>query len=57
MESSTKNIVYGLPHELRNGLRLRIIGNSKIMGKTLVVRNYKSTDIKVSRLVQFFFIF
>ena len=57
MKSSTKNIVYGLPHELHNGLRLRIIGNSKIMGKTLVVKNYKSTDIKVSRLVQFFVIF
>ena len=34
MKSSTKNIVYQLPLELLNSFRIRILGNSKIMGKT-----------------------
>ena len=34
MKSSTKNIVCGLPHELPKDLRLTILGNSEIMGKT-----------------------
>ena len=34
MKSSTKNIVYKLTHKLPNNLRLKILGNSEIMGKT-----------------------
>ena len=34
MKSSAKNIVYKLPHKLLNNLRLRILGNSEIIGKT-----------------------
>ena len=34
MKSSTKNIRYELSHELPNDLRLRILGNFEIMGKT-----------------------
>ena len=31
---STENIVYELPHELANGLRLRILGNTGKISKT-----------------------
>ena len=34
MKFRTKEIVYGLPHELSNDLRLRTLGNSEIMEKT-----------------------
>ena len=34
MKSSAKSIVYKLPHKLLNNLRLRILGNSEIIGKT-----------------------
>ena len=34
MKSSAKSIVYKLPHKLQNNLRLRILGNSEIIGKT-----------------------
>ena len=34
MKSSKKDIVYELPHELPNDLRLRILGNLKIIEKT-----------------------
>ena len=34
--SSISNLVYELPHELPNDLRLRILGNKKILGKSQV---------------------
>ena len=34
MVSSIANWVYELPHELANNLRLRILGNNKILGKS-----------------------
>ena len=34
MKSSAKSIVYKLPHKLLNNLRLKILGNSEIIGKT-----------------------
>ena len=33
-----KHGIYDLPHELRNGLRLRILGNYEISGKCLNFR-------------------
>ena len=32
--SSIANLVYELPHELPNDLRLRILGNKEILGKS-----------------------
>ena len=32
--SSISNLVYELPHELPNDLRLRILGNKEILGKS-----------------------
>ena len=32
--SSIANMVYELPHELPNNLRLRILGNKEILGKS-----------------------
>ena len=34
MTSSTANLFYELPHELPNDIRLRILGNKKILGKS-----------------------
>ena len=33
MISSIANLVYELPHELPNNLRLRTLGNKEILGK------------------------
>ena len=33
MVSSVANLVYELPHELPNNLRLMILGNKEILGK------------------------
>ena len=61
MKSSTKNIVYELPHELPNDLRLKSqewvevepSTQSPFHKKTLVpvIKNYTKTDIKIYRLV------
>ena len=34
MIASITNLVYELPHELPNDLRLRILGNEEILGKS-----------------------
>ena len=34
--SSIANMVYELPHELPNDLRLRILGNKEILGKSRI---------------------
>ena len=34
MISSIANLVHELPHELPNDLRLRILGNQEILGKS-----------------------
>ena len=36
MVSSTANLVYELPRELSNELRIRILGNKEILGKSQV---------------------
>ena len=36
MISSIANLVYKLPHELPNDLRLRILGNVEILGKSQI---------------------
>ena len=33
---SVANLVYELPHELPNDLRLRILGNKEILGKSQI---------------------
>ena len=35
--SSVANLVYELPHELPNDLRLRILGNKEILGKSQIL--------------------
>ena len=34
--SSIANLVYELPHKLPNNLRLRILGNKEILGKSQI---------------------
>ena len=36
MISSIANLVYELPHELPNDLRLRILGNEEMLGKSQI---------------------
>ena len=36
MISSIANLVYELPHELPNGLKLRILGNNEILRKSQI---------------------
>ena len=45
MVSGIANLVYELPHELPNGLRLRILGNKEILRKSQIwVETYSSTQ-------------
>ena len=51
MISSISNLVYELPHELPNDLRLRILGNKEILGKSQIcVETEPSTQSPFQKL-------
>ena len=47
MISSIENLVYELPHELPNDLRLRILGNKEILGKSQILVETFIPEIKL----------
>ena len=51
MISSIANLIYELPHEMPNDLRLRVLGNKEILGKSQIwVETKPSTQSPFSKL-------